>query len=79
MNVFERILARASGLREVSAGDYVTAKVDLAMFHDLTGPLTINAFREIGVEKVWDPEKIVVVFDHLIPANTVETAELHGR
>jgi 3-isopropylmalate/(R)-2-methylmalate dehydratase large subunit len=79
LNVFERILARASGLREVSAGDYVTAKVDLAMFHDLTGPLTINAFREIGVEKVWDPEKIVVVFDHLIPANTVETAELHKQ
>lgn len=79
MNIFERILARASGLREVAAGDYVTAKVDLAMFHDLTGPLTINAFKEIGVEKVWDPEKIVVVFDHLVPANTMETAELHKQ
>jgi 3-isopropylmalate/(R)-2-methylmalate dehydratase large subunit len=79
LNILEKILAKASGTRRVEAGDYVTAKVDAAMFHDLTGPLTIKAFNDIGVEHVWDPDKIVVIFDHLIPANTVETAELHKK
>ncbi|MGC8850390.1 MAG: 3-isopropylmalate dehydratase large subunit [Candidatus Bathyarchaeia archaeon] len=77
MNIFEKILARASGLREVAAGDIVEAKIDLAMVHDLTAPLTIKAFQEIGLGEVWNPDKIIVVFDHLVPANTVKTAELH--
>lgn len=77
MNIFEKILARASGRSEVSPGEIVEAKIDLAMVHDLTAPLTIKAFQEIGVGEVWDPDKIVVIFDHLVPANTVKTAELH--
>jgi len=77
MNLIEKILARASGGEQVSAGDVVDAQVDLAMIHDLTGPLTVNAFNEIGAEKVWDHERIVVIFDHLIPANSVQTAQLH--
>ncbi|MEM3045117.1 MAG: 3-isopropylmalate dehydratase large subunit [Candidatus Bathyarchaeia archaeon] len=77
MNVFEKILARASGLREVAPGEIVEAEIDLAMVHDLTAPLTIKAFQEIGLSKVWDPDRIIVIFDHLVPANTVKTAELH--
>jgi homoaconitase/3-isopropylmalate dehydratase large subunit len=77
LNIFEKILARASGLKEVAPGEIVEADIDLAMIHDLTAPLTIKALQEIGVEEVWDPNKIIVVFDHLVPANTVKTAELH--
>ena len=49
----------------------------MAMIHDLTGPLAIESFRKIGAEKVWDSQRIVVVLDHLVPANSVKSAELH--
>jgi 3-isopropylmalate/(R)-2-methylmalate dehydratase large subunit len=77
LNIIEKILARASSRKTVAPNEIVEAQIDVAMIHDLTGPLTVNAFREIGSKKVWNPDKIVVIFDHLVPANTVTTAELH--
>ncbi len=76
MNIFEKILARAAGRKEVSAGEIVEANIDMAMIHDLTGPLTVDSFRKIGAEKVWDPKRIVVIFDHLVPASTIRAATL---
>ncbi len=77
MNISEKILARASGRREVSPGEIVEANVDAAMINDITGPLTIEAFRKVGVEKVWDTKKIVMVLDHQVPADSAEAAKLH--
>jgi len=77
MNIVEKILARASGRDNVFQGEIVEASVDVAMIHDLTGPLTIESFRKIGAKKVWDSQRIVVVLDHLVPANSVKSAELH--
>ncbi|NYB51127.1 MAG: 3-isopropylmalate dehydratase large subunit [Methanobacteriaceae archaeon] len=74
MNITEKILAKASGEKEVHPGEIIEAKVDLAMTHDGTSPPTINTFNKIA-EKVWDPDKIVMVFDHNIPANTIGSAE----
>jgi len=76
MNITEKILASASGKKEVTPGEIVEAKIDMAMVHDLTGPLTVKSFREIGVEKVWDSQRIVIVLDHLVPASSVRAAEL---
>jgi homoaconitate hydratase family protein len=76
LNIFEKILARASERKEVNPGDIVEAKIDMAMIHDLTGPLTVDSFRKIGAEKVWDPKKIVVIFDHLVPPSTIRAATL---
>ena len=78
MNITEKIMARASGKDEVASGEIVEAKVDMAMIHDLTGPLAIESFRKIGVKKVWNNERIVVVFDHLVPAPSERAAELHS-
>ncbi len=72
----EKILSRASG-EDAEAGDVVVAEIDVAMVHDITGPLTVEALREMGVEKVWDPSKIVVLFDHQVPADSIESAENH--
>ncbi len=77
MNITEKILARASGKAEVEPGEIVEASVDVAMVHDLTGPLTVKEFRKIGTGKVWDNQRIVIIFDHLVPANSVRSAELH--
>jgi len=76
VNIAEKILARASGKKEVTPGEIVEANIDVAMVHDLTGPLTVKSFREIGVEKVWDNQRIVIVLDHLVPASSVRAAEL---
>ena len=74
----EKILARASGKDEVEAGEIVEANIDMAMVHDLTGPLTVKSFRKIGAEKVWDKRRVVIILDHLVPASSVRSAELHA-
>jgi len=78
MNIIEKILSRASGKDEVTSGEIVEASVDVAMIHDLTGPLTIESFRKIGAKKVWDNQRIVVIFDHLVPAPSERAAKLHN-
>jgi 3-isopropylmalate/(R)-2-methylmalate dehydratase large subunit len=77
MNIIEKILANASEKPEVSSGEIVEANIDVAMTHDLTGPLAIKSFREIGAKKVWDRNKIVIILDHLVPASSVISAGLH--
>jgi len=77
MNIIEKILASASGKREVSSGEIVEASIDVAMIHDLTGPLAIKSFRKIGAKKVWDKKRIVVILDHIVPASSVISANLH--
>jgi methanogen homoaconitase large subunit len=74
MNITEKILANASGLKMVQPGEIIEAVVDLAMTHDGTSPPTIKTFHQIA-KKVWDPDKIVVVFDHNLPANNMASAE----
>lgn len=74
MNITEKILARASHGKEAIPGDFIEVNVDLAMTHDGTSPPTINTFKKIA-DKVWNPEKIVIVFDHNVPANNIGSAE----
>lgn len=76
MNLTEKILAQASGEKEVSPGKIVEARIDVALVHDLTGPLTVDSFNKIGTEKVWDNKKIVIIMDHQVPADSVKSAEL---
>lgn len=78
MTVAEKILARASGLPSVKAGDVVEPKVDLAMSHE-NGALVINQFLEVyqGTNlqpKIWDPSKVSIIFDHRVPAESPKTA-----
>jgi homoaconitate hydratase family protein len=77
MNISEKILAKASGNSEVHRGEIVDVNVDVIMVHDLTGPLAIEAFKKIGISKVWDNKKVVIILDHQIPAESVRMAELH--
>ena len=78
MTVAEKILARASGLASVQAGDVVEPKVDLAMSHE-NAALVINQFNEIykGTPlqpRIWDASRVAVVFDHRVPAESPKTA-----
>ncbi len=77
MTMAEKILAKASGNKESEAGEIIMANIDVAMTHDLTGPLSVESFEKIGLSKVWDPEKIVIVFDHQVPADSIDAANNH--
>ena len=72
----EKIIARASGRSQVRPGDIVTCNVDLAMMHDSGGPRRVKPILEKLGAKVWDPEKIVVITDHYVPAVDAESAAI---
>lgn len=75
--ISQKIFSRASGSSKmVEPGEIVEASVDYAMSHDGTSVLAIKAFSEMGSEKVWDPERVVIPFDHIVPANNETAAEL---
>ncbi len=63
--------------KEVCAGDVVMAPVDNAMIHDITGPLAIRKFYEMGGKQVHSPERVTMLFDHQIPADSIGAAENH--
>jgi len=78
MTIAEKILSRASGRKRVAPGEIVEAKIDVAMVHDITGPMVVEGLHELGVKRVWDPRRIVVVFDHQVPADSIEAAQNHA-
>ena len=73
--ISEKIFSRASN-SDAHAGDFVIGNVDCAMAHDGTSVLAVKAFREMEVPKVWDPARIVIPFDHIVPASTDVSANL---
>ena len=76
MTMAEKILARASKRPSVVPDEIVVAAVDLAMSHE-NADLVRKAFNEIGVARVWDPERIVIILDHRVPAESERTATTH--
>ncbi|KXA98870.1 3-isopropylmalate dehydratase [candidate division MSBL1 archaeon SCGC-AAA259J03] len=78
MTIVEKILAEKAGREKVSPDEVVRAKIDRAMANDITAPLTVDALEEIGTEKVWDPEKIIIILDHQAPPTTIEAAQDHA-
>jgi 3-isopropylmalate/(R)-2-methylmalate dehydratase large subunit len=76
MTFAQKVLARAAGKDHAEPGEIVSAKIDLAMSHE-NAALVLKAFKEIGAKHVWDKDKIVLLFDHRVPANTMKAAEGH--
>jgi 3-isopropylmalate/(R)-2-methylmalate dehydratase large subunit len=72
----QKLVARAAGRESVTTGEIVTCKVDLAMFHDSSGPRRLQPLLERLGAKVWDPERIVLVIDHYLPANDDESRRI---
>lgn len=75
MTMTEKILAAHAGLAKVSAGDLINARLDLVLANDVTGPIAIKEFEKIGIEKVFDREKVVLIPDHFAPAKDIASAE----
>ena len=75
MNLSEKILAAHAGKDTVSPGEFINARVDMILMNDVTAPISIREFRRIGVSKVFDPRKIVMVPDHFTPNKDIISAE----
>jgi 3-isopropylmalate/(R)-2-methylmalate dehydratase large subunit len=75
MTLAEKILAAHCGRRKVVPGELVNVKVDLVLANDITAPIAIKEFRRIGVKKVFDRKKIVMVPDHFVPNKDILSAE----
>ena len=76
--ISEKIFSRASG-GDATANEFVLASIDMAMAHDGTSVLAVEAFEQMGVKKVWDSNKIVIIFDHITPASTEIAATLQAK
>lgn len=75
MTITEKIIAAHSGLKEVHPGQFVYANVDICLGNDITAPIAIEEFEKAGIEKVFDPEKIVLVPDHFTPNKDIKSAQ----
>ena len=74
----EKALARASGQREVVAGQIVDATPDVALSHDNTAAIA-KIFRALGVARVKYPERLAIALDHAVPAPTTQHAANHAE
>lgn len=75
MTITEKILARHADVDQVLPGDLIDVNVDMALANDITAPLAIKVFKEIGTHSVFDPEKIALIPDHFVPNKDIESAE----
>ncbi|MEI3418683.1 MAG: 3-isopropylmalate dehydratase large subunit [Blautia sp.] len=69
--VIEKIIRNNVG-HAVTPGDIVTVNVDRVMIHDIFIPFVAEKFEEMGFQKLWDPDKVVLIYDHLVPASQLD-------
>ena len=69
--IIEKIISRNVG-HNVNPGDIVTVSVDRVMIHDIFIPFVADKFEEMGFTKLWNPDKVVLIYDHLVPASQVD-------
>ncbi len=72
--ITQKILAAHAGKDYVEPGELILAKVDIALGNDITAPLAIKAFRDVGAKKVFDRERVVLVCDHFAPNKDIASA-----
>lgn len=75
MTLAEKILAVHAGRESVEPGEIINLSVDMVLANDITAPLAIKEFRRIGTDHVFDPNKVVLVPDHFLPAKDIASAE----
>lgn len=70
--IIEKIIRHNTGAQNVKPGDIVTVKADRVMIHDIFIPFVADKFEEMGFKKLWDPDKAVLIYDHLVPASQLD-------
>ncbi|HUW13224.1 MAG TPA: 3-isopropylmalate dehydratase large subunit, partial [Anaerolineae bacterium] len=80
MTLAEKILVAHSGGEavrgaRVRAGQFIEAAVDVVLSNDITAPIAIREFARLGVERVFNPERVIMVADHFVPNKDIKSAE----
>jgi len=73
--ITEKILMDHAGLKEITPGQLINAKVDIALGNDITAPIAIKEFRKAGGQKVFDQDKVALVLDHFTPNKDISSAQ----
>lgn len=68
------MISHTPRVKKITAGDFIMAKVDLCLGNDITSPIAIKEFRELGRKKVFNKERVVLVPDHFLPAKDMKSA-----
>ena len=75
MTLVEKILSAHTDRKTVNPGEFINARADLILANDITAPISIREFRRLGLSKVFEPDKIVMVADHYVPNKDINSAE----
>lgn len=75
MTISQKILAAHAGKEYVQAGELVNCKLDIVLGNDVTTPVAITEFNKLGMDKVFDQERVVMVPDHFAPNKDIKSAE----
>jgi len=75
LTLVEKILTAHTDKKKVSPGEFINVRVDLIVANDITAPIAIREFRRLGVKRVFNPKKIVMVPDHFVPNKDIASAE----
>jgi len=75
LTLAEKILAAHASKKKVTPGELINVRVDLILANDITAPIAIKEFQRIGVKRVFDPQKVVMVPDHFVPNKDIPSAE----
>jgi len=74
MTIAEKLLARAADTDRVKPGQFINCSLDCVLANDITAPLAIEAFGQMGAAKVFDPDKMALVADHSTPNKDIKSA-----
>jgi homoaconitate hydratase family protein len=75
--IAEKILLEHSDLKEISPGQFIDCNIDLLMVHEQLGGRIHKEYEKLGIDYVWDPNKIFFILDHWVPAPTISAAQMH--
>jgi len=75
MTLAQKVLATHAGREQVEVGEFIEVGLDLVLANDITAPIAIKEFARLGVDRVFDPERIALVADHFAPNKDIKSAE----
>lgn len=75
MTMTQKILADHAGLKSVSAGQLINAKLDMVLGNDVTSPVAINVMEKFGKDRIFDKTRISLVMDHFTPNKDIQSAQ----
>jgi homoaconitate hydratase family protein len=75
--IAEKVLLDHSNVKELTPGQFIECSIDLIMVHEQLGGRIHTEYEKLGIDYVWDPDKIFFILDHWVPAPTISAAQMH--